>query len=129
LAGQDERFTLLREALLAARPVPVVIDRADAVRWVERVARERALGTTTVVYHSIVWQYLGDDERDAIATSLHDAGDAATRDAPLAWLRLEPPAGTQSPVELRVTTWPEAMSACSLSRGSTVIQYGGSPDG
>jgi hypothetical protein len=104
--GQDERFTLLREALLAARPVPVVIDRADAVEWVERVARERAPGTTTVVYHSIVWQYLGDDERDAIVTSLHDAGAAATSDAPLAWLRLEPPAGTQSPVELRVTTWP-----------------------
>ena len=104
--GQDERFTLLREALLAARPVPVVIDRADAVEWVGRVARERAPATTTVVYHSIVWQYLGDDDRDAIATSLRDAGAAATRDAPLAWLRLEPPAGTQSPVELRVTTWP-----------------------
>jgi hypothetical protein len=104
--GQDERFTQLRAALLAARPVPVVIDRADAVEWIGRVARERAAGTTTVVYHSIVWQYLGDPERDAIAKSLGDAGADATRDAPLAWLRLEPPAGTQSPVELRVTTWP-----------------------
>jgi hypothetical protein len=53
-----------------------------------------------------VWQYLGDPERDAIVKSLHDAGSVATSDAPLAWLRLEPPAGTQSPVELRVTTWP-----------------------
>ena len=104
--GQDERFTQLRAALLAARPVPVVIESADAVEWIGRVARERALATTTVVYHSIVWQYLGDPERDAIVKSLHDAGSVATSDAPLAWLRLEPPAGTQSPVELRVTTWP-----------------------
>ncbi|MEO5839479.1 MAG: DUF2332 domain-containing protein [Acidimicrobiales bacterium] len=104
--GQDERFTLLRAALVAARPVSVDIDTADAGDWVARIARERATGTTTVVYHSIVWQYLGDTERDAIATSLHAAGATATSDAPLAWLRLEPPAGTQSPVELRVTTWP-----------------------
>jgi hypothetical protein len=104
--GQDERFTQLRAALVAARPLPVVIERADAVEWVERVARERAPGTTTVVDHSIVWQYLDDIERAAIAGSLQAAGATATTDAPLAWLRLEPPAGTQSPVELRVTTWP-----------------------
>lgn len=104
--GQDERFALLRDALYAARPVPVEIERADAVEWVGRVARERATGTTTVVYHSIVWQYLSDYERGAIVKSLDDAGAAATNDAPLAWLRLEPPAGTQSPVELRVTIWP-----------------------
>ena len=44
--------------------------------------------------------------RSTIVASLDDAGARATRDAPLAWLRLEPPVGTQSPVELRVTTWP-----------------------
>ncbi|MEO8695761.1 MAG: DUF2332 domain-containing protein [Acidimicrobiales bacterium] len=104
--GQDERFTQLRDALVAARPLPVEIESADAVEWVGRIARERAAGTTTVVYHSIVWQYLGDTERGEIATSLQAAGATATIDAPLAWLRLEPPAGTQSPVELRVTTWP-----------------------
>jgi hypothetical protein len=104
--GQEERFTLLRDALSAARPVPVDIDRAGAVEWIGQVARERAPGTMTVVYHSIVWQYLGDDERTAIVHELRAAGATATSEAPLAWLRLEPPAGTQSPVELRVTTWP-----------------------
>jgi hypothetical protein len=104
--GQDERFTLLRHALEAARPVPVDIESADAVEWVGRVARERLPGAMTVVYHSIVWQYLGDDERAAIVQALRTAGSTATSEAPLAWLRLEPPAGTQSPIELRVTTWP-----------------------
>ena len=104
--GQDERFTLLRDALHAARPVPVEIESADAVEWVSRVASRRAPGAMTVIYHSIVWQYLGDAERAAIVQALVTAGSIATSDAPLAWLRLEPPAGTQSPVELRATTWP-----------------------
>ena len=104
--GQDERFTSLRDALVAARPVTVALEQADAVDWIARVARRRQPGTMTVVYHSIVWQYLDDGERDRIVRSLHDAGASATSDAPLAWLRLEPAAGTQSPVELRVTTWP-----------------------
>ena len=104
--GQEERFALLRDALAAARPLPVDIERAEAGDWIGRVAREREPGATTVVYHSIVWQYLDDSERERIVQALHDAGAGATRDAPLAWLRLEPPAGTQSPVELRITTWP-----------------------
>lgn len=104
--GQDERFALLRDALAAARSLPVVIDRAEAVEWVARVARERASGTMTVVYHSIVWQYLADRERAQFTRALHDAGEHATSDAPLAWLRLEPPPGAQSPVELTVTVWP-----------------------
>lgn len=104
--GQDERFALLRDALAAARSLPVTIDQADAVDWVARAASERTNGTTTVISHSIVWQYLDDASRSQIVRSLHDAGANATPDAPLAWLRLEPPVGTQSPVELTVTVWP-----------------------
>ena len=104
--GQDERFTLLRDALAAARSLPADLEQADAVEWVGRVARARTPGTTTVIFHSIVWQYLDDEQRATIVAALHDAGATATSDAPLAWLRLEPPAGTASPVELRVTTWP-----------------------
>jgi hypothetical protein len=60
----------------------------------------------TVDNHSIVWQYPGAAEPTAIVHALRAAGARATGDAPLAWLRPAPPAGTQSPVELRVTTWP-----------------------
>jgi hypothetical protein len=104
--GQDERFALLRDALDAARALPVVIDRSEAVDWIARMAHARQPGVLTVIYHSIVWQYLNDAEHARVIDALADAGAAATADAPLAWLRLEPPVGTQSPVELRVTTWP-----------------------
>ena len=104
--GQDERFTLLRDAVAAARSLPAQLEQADAVEWVGRAARDRSPGPATVIFHSIVWQYLDDHQRARIVDALHEAGATATRDAPLAWLRLEPPAGTASPVELRVTTWP-----------------------
>jgi hypothetical protein len=104
--GQDERFSLLRHALAAARGLPVAIDRAEAVEWIEDRARSRTRGRLTVIYHSIVWQYLDDGERARIVRILDEAGTRATDDAPLAWLRVEPPVGLQSPVELRVTTWP-----------------------
>jgi hypothetical protein len=105
--GQGERFVLLRDALAAARSLPAELEQADAVEWVGRVARERPPGSTTVIYHSIVWQYLDDAQRATIVDALHEAGTTATREAPLAWLRLEPAAGTASPVELRVSTWPQ----------------------
>jgi hypothetical protein len=52
-----------------------------------------------------VWQYLTDTERNTAEAALATAGDRATRDAPLAWLRLEPSADLTH-TELRVTTWP-----------------------
>jgi hypothetical protein len=104
--GQDERFVLLRDALAAARSLPVDIDQADATDWIGAMASARTSGTLTVIYHSIVWQYLDDAQRACVVATLDDAGARATGDTPLAWLRLEPPVGTQSPVELRVTTWP-----------------------
>jgi hypothetical protein len=103
--GQTERFTMLRAALDVARDVPVAIDRADIPNWLARRLDEPAPGRATVVFHSIVWQYLTDDERATAEAALATAGERATRDAPLAWLRLEPSADLTH-TELRVTTWP-----------------------
>jgi hypothetical protein len=52
-----------------------------------------------------MWQYLTDDARAIIAAALDDAGTAATADAPLAWVRLEPNPETYMPAELRLTMW------------------------
>jgi len=103
--GQTERFTMLRAALDVAREVPVAIDRADIPNWLTRQLAEPAPDLATVVFHSIVWQYLTDDERTTGEAVLAAAGDRATADAPLAWLRLEPSADLTH-TELRVTTWP-----------------------
>ena len=103
--GQTERFTMLRAALDVARDVPVAIDRADIPAWLGRQVDEPTPGRATVVFHSIVWQYLTDDERATAEAALAAAGRQATTDAPLAWLRLEPSADLTH-TELRVTTWP-----------------------
>ncbi|HEV3134932.1 MAG TPA: DUF2332 domain-containing protein [Acidimicrobiia bacterium] len=103
--GQAERFTMLRAALDVARDVPVAIDRAAIPDWLASQLDEPAPDRATVVFHSIVWQYLTDTERATAEAALATAGDRATRDAPLAWLRLEPSADLTH-TELRVTTWP-----------------------
>ncbi len=103
--GQTHRFEMLRAALDVARAVPVTIDRADIPDWLGRQLGEPAPGRATVVFHSIVWQYLTDEERATAEAALAAAGRAATGDAPLAWLRLEPSADLTH-AELRLTTWP-----------------------
>src|SRR5262249_55670831 len=80
-----ERFARADEALRRAAETPVAIDRADAREWVPRQLAERHPGTTLVMFHSVVWQYLGDATHEAIRSALDVAGRSATADAPLAW--------------------------------------------
>lgn len=118
---QSERFARLQAALTVAERVPACVDRADAGAWLSSELADPAQGLTTVVYHSIVWQYLNGATRDAVRSALLDAGRRATADAPLAWLRLEP-AGDVA--DLRITTWPggdEAVLATSGYHGFDVV--------
>lgn len=61
-------------------------------------------GTATVVYHSIVWQYLSPKERDRIARAITTAGRDATTKNPLAWLRFEP---GERWADVRLRLWPD----------------------
>jgi len=81
------------------------VDRADAVGWLSRHLTQRSPGETTVVYHSIVWQYLDEDTQHALRSAINQAGRAATDDAPLAWLAFELGAEGQPPT-LTLTLWP-----------------------
>jgi hypothetical protein len=60
-------------------------------------------GEATVIYHSIMSQYLSGEERAELFDGTREAGARATADAPLAWLRMEP-ADDRANVEL--TLWP-----------------------
>jgi hypothetical protein len=100
---QLARFDRLRTALDLAKDAPVTVDRADAGAWVEAELDRAAPGMTTVVFHSIVLQYLPTDSRRRMRAALEAAGEGATDDAPLAWLRMEP-AGELA--DLRMTWWP-----------------------
>jgi hypothetical protein len=104
---QQDRLARLRGAFALARTVPAPV-RAE--RAADTVAGLRlADGAATVVWHSVMWQYVGDAERREITAGLDRLGEAATPASPLARLSLEPrgrhsPAGVEFVVRLR--TWP-----------------------
>jgi hypothetical protein len=100
---QAERFAQLDAALRVAAGDPVAIDRAPAAEWLEGRLAERRPGVATVVFQSLVLQYLDDDQRTRARAAMEAAGTAATEDAPLAWLRMEP--GGEL-AEVRLRTWP-----------------------
>lgn len=98
---QTERFQRLTAAIEVARRVPAPVDQANAVDWIEAVLARGASGVATVVYHSIVWQYLTTADRARFKRVMAAAGKAARDDRPLAWLRFEPE-GNLAAVRLRL---------------------------
>jgi hypothetical protein len=108
-ADQRARLERLDAALDLAAAQAVRVERADAAGWVEARLAERPAGMTTVLYHSIVWQYLPGATQHRIEAALARAGAAASADTPLAWLRMEPGAdGSQA--ELSLACWPGGTS-------------------
>jgi len=99
------RFRQLAAAIEVARRVPAEVDQANAVDWAEASLANGVSGVATVVYHSIVWQYFSDEDRARFKRVMAAAGQAATPDHPLAWLRLEP---GDNLAEVHLQLWPGA---------------------
>lgn len=119
---QHERLLRLENAVDLARAYGPGVERADAAQWVRTKLREPAGACATVLYHSIMWQYMPPETQADIRASLEDAGGRATSAAPLAWLRFEP-LHSESPPELRMTLWPgarEVRLAVAHPHGSSV---------
>jgi len=102
---QRERLALLRGALEVARRVPAVLEAADAPEWLAAQLTRPAPEVATVVFHSIVMQYLDEAGRRRVRDALEQAGARATAAAPLAWLRMEP---GMDQADVRLTLWPGA---------------------
>ena len=102
-ASQVERFANLTRALDEAAHDPATVDRADAGEWVAAQLAGRREGRATVVFHSVVWQYLALDTRREIDLALERAARRASPCAPLAYVRFEP-VGDHAETWLR--TWP-----------------------
>jgi hypothetical protein len=100
---QSYRFELLRGALAIAARDDVVVERAGAAEWAQAVLGERRSGVATVLFHSIVVQYLSPEEGSALHAAITGAGGRATTDAPLAWLFMEP---GEDQTDVRLTLWP-----------------------
>jgi hypothetical protein len=101
---QTERVELLRQALELAPRIPATVEQAGAGEWIERALAEPPRpGVVTVVFHSIFWLYLDEAERERVRHAIEAAGSRASREAPLAWLRLEAEAEL---ARMDVTLWP-----------------------
>lgn len=104
-ADQPERLTRIDAAIAVARRVKVTVERADAGTWVKDRLAAPVPGQATVLYHSIMWQYMPGATQAAVRNAIDQAGARATEAAPLAWLRFEPPKADARP-ELHLTLWP-----------------------
>ncbi len=102
---QPERLARLDAAIALARTAGPVVERADAALWVRDQLGGAAEGQATVLFHSIMWQYMPAATQTATRETIERAGARATRTAPVAWLRFEPPRPEAKP-ELHSTLWP-----------------------
>jgi hypothetical protein len=100
---QVERFRQLAAAIDVAGRVAASVERGNAPDWVETALADGVPGVATVVYHSIVWQYLSDVDRACFERVMAVAGEAASHEKPLAWLRFEP---GEDLAEVRLQVWP-----------------------
>ena len=103
-----ERQARLATAIAMVRQGGVDLVEGDAADWVEaRLAEPQAAGTTRVLMHSVVWQYLPPESRERIRTAMDAAGARATRERPLGWVMMEPNRDLHRH-EVRVQGWPGA---------------------
>lgn len=130
---QLERLARLDAALEIARRHPPRVDRADALIWIEERLRELPRRGTTVVFQSIFRQYLDHPARERLRGTIGEAGASASRERPLAWLRLEAarddelPPGRDGLAELRLTIWPggrDSVIAHAGFHGSPILPAG-----
>jgi hypothetical protein len=100
------RFARMEAAIAAAQADKPRLVRATAADFVEaELARPQAAGTTRVLMHSIVWQYVPADQQARVTAAMEAAGRHATPDRPLAWIALEANR-TVHHHELVVRYWP-----------------------
>ncbi len=122
---QRERFTALEGALRVARALPVDVQQSRALPWLRERLAEPVPDVCTVVFHSIVMQYLDDEERDAIDVLFAQAGERASAGAPIARLAFE---SEELHAGLRLTVWPggrEVLLAECRHHGAPVRWLGG----
>jgi hypothetical protein len=106
-----DHLRMTEDAIDISRRVPAPIDEADGGDWLaEQLAQPRP-GVATVVFHSTMVDHSSQSSLAGMGQALLRAAEAATPQAPLAWLRFESPQGWQSlqkmpRYEARLNLWP-----------------------
>ncbi len=104
---QRDRWTRLLAAFVVADETPARVRRQDARALVEDL--RLADGTVTVLWHSVMWQYLDPPDQQAVAARIEELGAQADRRRAFAHLLLEP--GRRTPESEReflvvLRAWP-----------------------
>jgi hypothetical protein len=118
---QQVRLERLRAAFAVAADHPAEVREQDAASFVAALALEE--GCTTVLWHSVMWQYLPPGDQAAVAERIQELGRAATSRRRFAHLRAEP--GRRSPEGdheflVRLRCWPggdERLLGTSVAHG------------
>jgi hypothetical protein len=86
---QKDRFARTQAAIDIAQQHRPIVDHQSADTWV-RDQLERPREHATMIFHSIVWQYLGTQVQKNLTRAISEAGQHATPMTPLVWARMEP---------------------------------------
>ncbi len=99
---QPHRIELTRAAIAAHA---AAVDKADAIDWLADRLKTPRPGHLHLIYHTIAWQYFPDAAQARGAALIEAAGEQASEEAPLAWLRMENDGGA-SGARLDLRLWP-----------------------
>lgn len=109
------RFERLNAAIRAAAQRKPDLVQANAADFVEtELAKPQAPGTTRLLMHSIVWQYVPADQQARVTAAMKAAGASATRETPLAWVMVEADR-TVHRHKLTLRHWPGAAQEVQLA--------------
>ncbi len=100
------RFARMDAAIVAATSQAPDLVKMNAADFVEaELAKPQTEGTTRVMMHSIVWQYVPIDQQQRVTAAIEAAGARATEQRALAWIAVEANRNTHRH-ELIVRYWP-----------------------
>jgi hypothetical protein len=108
---QPDRLARIDRAIALAQAHGAPPEKADAADFLKRrLARPLPEGTT-VVFHSVVWQYLPETTKQGVRAAMDAAATTATSTTRLAWLRYEPnplltALGSVDGFGVELTLWP-----------------------
>jgi hypothetical protein len=115
-ADQRHRLQRVEAALAHAAAHKRTVDRADAAEWLEhKLSVPQLPGTTRVLLHTIVWDYLPEPTKARINATLAFAGATASRERPFARLAMESD-DVRGSARIDLTVWPNGRTV-TLGRG------------
>jgi hypothetical protein len=104
-ADQTERLARLDAAMALARGVAILPERSNATDFLRRHLAAPQTGAATIIYQTIMWNYVADTDKAAIRETIHAAALLASSGAPLGWLRFDLETKDTFP-SLTLTLWP-----------------------